>query len=158
MARARVRTWLSAGCLRGTAARTCECPARCAGPGEPRSGVPAEGKATPGRQDAATHRSLHGRLDRASPRIGDEEKKRAGAMPRPLMLPAAGVLAAASLPVGVLPPLPCFRPRPVPARGPDRCGQNVTLQLLSVPVSPLPLSLTRRFQVPFRLSPDRSTV
>src|SRR3546814_19136625 len=56
------------------------------------------------------------------------------------------------------PLLPCFRPGPVPARGRDRCGQNVTLQLLSVPVSPLPLSFTRRFQVPLRLSPDRSTV
>src|SRR5690606_22982244 len=73
-------------------------------------------------------------------------------------------LPLASLPLGVpcqsasCPLLPCFRPRPVPARGRDRCGQNVTLQLLSVPVSPLPLSFTRRFQVPFRLSPDRSTV
>src|SRR3546814_18904086 len=33
-----------------------------------RTGCPAEGKATPGRQDTAAHRSPHGRLDRASPR------------------------------------------------------------------------------------------
>src|SRR3546814_11693359 len=35
-----------------------------------RTGCPAEGKATPGRQDTAAHRSPHGRLDRASPRWG----------------------------------------------------------------------------------------
>src|SRR3546814_16074383 len=56
------------------------------------------------------------------------------------------------------PLLPCFRPGPVPARGRDRFGQNVTLQLLSVPVSPLPLSFPRRFQLPLRRSPARSTV
>src|SRR3546814_11224021 len=33
-----------------------------------RTGCPAEGKATPGRQDTAAHRSPHGRLGRASPR------------------------------------------------------------------------------------------
>src|SRR3546814_12799180 len=32
------------------------------------AGCPAEGKAIPGRQDTAAHRSPHGRLDRASPR------------------------------------------------------------------------------------------
>src|SRR5690606_28312389 len=37
---------MSTGCSRGTAAPV-RCPARCTGPGEPRSGVPAEGKAAP---------------------------------------------------------------------------------------------------------------
>src|SRR3546814_13368690 len=56
------------------------------------------------------------------------------------------------------PLLPCFRPRPVPARGRDRCGQHVTLPPLSVPVTPLPLSFPRGFQVPFLPSPARPPV
>src|SRR5690606_10587114 len=73
-------------------------------------------------------------------------------------------LLLASLPVDVPArrrPAPCFRAS-VQLRSRRRAGtghgQNVTLQPLSVPVSPLPLSLTRRFHSPLRLSPDRSTV
>src|SRR3546814_3891994 len=72
---------------------------------------------------------------------GQRTKKRAVPMPPParascLWRPCRRYpCQSASCPL-----LPCFRPGPVPARGRDRCGQNVTLQLLSVPVSPLPLS------------------
>src|SRR3546814_17519831 len=40
-----------------------------------RTGCPAEGKAAPGRQDPATHRSPRGRLGLTPPRIGEEPKK-----------------------------------------------------------------------------------
>src|SRR3546814_16114715 len=81
MARARVRTWMSTGCLRGIAARPCECPARCAGPGEPRSGAPAEGKAAPGRQDTATHRSPRGQPGRVSLKVKNQKKGKALGLP-----------------------------------------------------------------------------
>src|SRR3546814_1201781 len=49
----RSQAWMSTGCLRGIAARPCECPVRCAGPGEPRSGVLPSRGACPGRDATA---------------------------------------------------------------------------------------------------------
>src|SRR3546814_10211305 len=45
---------MSTACLRGLAARPCECPARCAGPGEPRSGVLPSRGACRGRDAAVS--------------------------------------------------------------------------------------------------------